>query len=65
MGAIYFIFMVVGSIIVRVPAPDWKPEGYTPPAEASKLITDERRLCLRRAEDSAVLADLVGALAST
>ena len=39
MGAIYFIFMVVGSIIVRVPAPDWKPEGYTPPAEASKLIT--------------------------
>ena len=39
MGAIYFFFMIVGSIIVRVPAPGWKPEGYTAPAQASKLIT--------------------------
>ena len=39
MGAIYFVFMVVGAIIVRVPAPGWKPEGYTPPAQATKLIT--------------------------
>jgi len=39
LGVIYFIFMMVGSIIVRVPAPGWKPEGYTPPVQASKLIT--------------------------
>ncbi len=39
MGAIYFVFMVVGAIIVRVPAPGWKPEGYTPPVQATKLIT--------------------------
>ena len=39
MGAIYFVFMVVGAIIVRVPAPDWKPEGYTAPVESTKLIT--------------------------
>ena len=39
MGAIYFVFMMVGAFIVRVPAPDWKPEGYTPPVQASKLIT--------------------------
>ncbi len=39
LGVVYFIFMVVGSIIVRVPAPGWKPEGYTPPTQASKLIT--------------------------
>jgi MFS family permease len=39
MGAIYFVFMVVGAFIVRVPAPGWKPEGYTPPVQASKLIT--------------------------
>jgi MFS family permease len=38
-GAIYFIFMLVGSIIVRIPAPGWKPEGYTPPVVAQKLIT--------------------------
>jgi MFS family permease len=39
LGVVYFIFMMVGSIIVRVPAPGWKPEGYTPPVQASKLIT--------------------------
>jgi MFS family permease len=39
MGAIYFFFMIVGAIIVRVPAPGWKPEGYVAPTQASKLIT--------------------------
>jgi MFS family permease len=39
LGAIYFVFMVVGAIIVRVPAPGWKPAGYTPPVQATKLIT--------------------------
>jgi MFS family permease len=39
MGTIYFIFMIVGAIIVRVPAPGWKPAGYSPPLQASKLIT--------------------------
>jgi MFS family permease len=39
MGAIYLVFMMAGAFLVRVPAPDWKPEGYTPPVQASKLIT--------------------------
>ena len=39
MGAIYFVYMVFGSFIVRVPAEDWKPAGYVPPAQARKLIT--------------------------
>jgi MFS family permease len=39
LGCVYFVFMIVGAIIVRVPAPDWKPEGYTPPATAQNLIT--------------------------
>jgi MFS family permease len=39
MGCIYFCFMMVGAAIVRVPAPGWKPEGYTPPVVAQKLIT--------------------------
>jgi MFS family permease len=39
LGVVYFVFMIIGSIIVRVPAPGWKPEGYTPPATAQKLIT--------------------------
>src|ERR1700742_319213 len=32
LGVIYFFFMIVGSILVRVPAPGWKPEGYVPSA---------------------------------
>jgi MFS family permease len=39
LGVIYLIFMWVGAAIVRLPAPGWKPAGYTPPLQASKLIT--------------------------
>jgi MFS family permease len=39
MGAIYFFFMVFGSLIARVPADDWKPAGYTPSTHQGKLIT--------------------------
>jgi len=39
LGIVYAIFMLVGSAIVRVPAPGWKPEGYVAPAQPKKLIT--------------------------
>src|SRR5271157_4440960 len=39
LGVVYFCFMMVGAFMVRVPAPDWKPEGYTPPVVEQKLIT--------------------------
>src|SRR3984885_13530304 len=39
LGCVYFVFMMVGSLIVRVPAPGWKPKGYVPPAAATKLMT--------------------------
>ena len=39
LGLVYFVFMVIGSVMVRVPAPGWKPEGYVEPARATKLIT--------------------------
>jgi MFS family permease len=32
LGIVYFISMMVGAAIVRVPAPGWKPEGWTAPA---------------------------------
>jgi MFS family permease len=38
LGVVYFVFMVIGSIIVRVPPVDWKPEGYVAP-KANKLIS--------------------------
>jgi MFS family permease len=40
LGIIYAIFMLVGSAIVRVPAPGWKPEGFVAPAESKKLVTN-------------------------
>jgi len=39
MGVIYFIFMLVGVFLVRVPAPGWKPEGYVAPVTSAKMIT--------------------------
>ena len=59
LGVIYLCFMWVGAAIVRVPPADWKPEGYTPPVVDAQADHQERRLRLRRAEDAAVLADLV------
>ena len=38
MGVIYFVFMMVGVFLVRVPAPGWKPAGFVAPL-AQKLIT--------------------------
>jgi len=39
MGVLYFISMMIGSAAVRLPAPGWKPAGWTPPAETNKMIT--------------------------
>jgi MFS family permease len=39
MGIIYFLFMLFGVFMVRVPAPDWKPAGFVPPAHQSAMIT--------------------------
>ena len=39
LGCIYFVFMMVGSIIVRVPPAGWAPAGYKGPVQTSKLIT--------------------------
>jgi MFS family permease len=39
LGIVYFISMMVGAAIVRVPAPGWKPEGWTAPARPGKLVT--------------------------
>jgi MFS family permease len=39
MGIIYLLFMQFGVWTIKVPADDWKPEGYVPNAEHSALIT--------------------------
>ncbi len=40
MGVIYFLFMMFGAAIVRVPPSDWKPGGWTPPVKPKRLVTD-------------------------
>lgn len=39
MGCLYFISMTIGSLAVRIPPPDWKPEGWTPPVVQNALIS--------------------------
>ncbi|MDP9083360.1 MAG: OFA family MFS transporter [Pseudomonadota bacterium] len=39
MGVIYFMFMMIGVYAVRVPAPDWKPDGWTSPVQPKQLVT--------------------------
>jgi MFS family permease len=40
MAAVYFVFMTFGALIVRVPPPDWRPEGYVPAETPRKLVTN-------------------------
>jgi MFS family permease len=37
LGAIYLCYMMIGAWTVRIPGPDWKPEGYTPPTDAKHV----------------------------
>jgi MFS family permease len=41
MGIVYLCFMMVGAAIVRLPPPDWAPEGYVRPAQSTRLVTTE------------------------
>jgi MFS family permease len=38
LGVGYFIFMMSGAFGYRLPPPGWKPEGWTPPANAKAMI---------------------------
>ena len=39
LAAIYFCFMLGGAFGYRVPPADWKPAGWTPPADARALVS--------------------------
>ena len=39
MGVIYFMFMMIGVVTVRVPAEGWKPANWTPATQAKALVT--------------------------
>jgi MFS family permease len=39
MGVLYFLFMMFGVFMIRVPAEAWKPDGYVPSTHPSGMIT--------------------------
>jgi MFS family permease len=39
LGIIYFCFMTLGAILVRVPPNNWMPESHSPAAESRTLVT--------------------------
>jgi MFS family permease len=39
MGALYFALMMFGVLTIRIPAPGWKPAGWTPPETPKRNVT--------------------------
>ncbi len=39
MGAIYFVFMLIGAFGYRLPPTGWRPDGWTPPDNTKAMIT--------------------------
>jgi MFS family permease len=39
MGIMYFLFMMIGVFLVRLPAPNWKPAGWVPSTTQNRMIT--------------------------
>ena len=39
MGAIYFVFMMIGAFGYRIPPAGWRPDSWTPPSETKTMIT--------------------------
>ena len=61
LGAIYFVFMMVGAFGYRLPPPGWKPKNWTPPV--TKRMIAGGHVHLKDAHKTKqFLADLVGAL---
>src|SRR3546814_13424137 len=39
LGVLYFISMNIGALAIRIPAPGWKPDGWTPPVKQNAMIS--------------------------
>src|ERR1700685_3529179 len=40
LGAVYFVVMMIGARLIRRPPPGWQPEGWVPPVNQNKMITN-------------------------
>ncbi len=42
MGLLYFAFMMIGVFLVRLPATNWAPAGWTPSLSKKKMVTSRQ-----------------------
>jgi MFS family permease len=49
LAIVYFIFMTCGSLGYRIPAANWKPEGWTPPDQQHKRMVVNKHVHLKNA----------------
>jgi MFS family permease len=49
LGAIYFVFMLWGSLSYRVPPVGWKPANWTPPTTQSNAMISSKHVHLKNA----------------
>ncbi len=42
MGLLYFAFMMIGVFLVRLPAPNWMPSGWSPSLAKKKMVTSRQ-----------------------
>ncbi|WP_392567471.1 OFA family MFS transporter [Actinacidiphila glaucinigra] len=49
MGLVYAVFMTVGVLLVRVPADDWRPPGWSPSAAAARPLVTTAQVSARNA----------------
>jgi MFS family permease len=48
MAAIYFVFMMAGALLYRVPASGWKPAGWTAPPPSTNTMITQRHVHVKR-----------------
>lgn len=49
LGIIYFVFMMCGAFLYRVPPSGWKPAGWTPPAQTKTAMITTRHVHVNEA----------------
>ena len=42
LGAVYFVVMMIGALLLSRPPEGWKPEGWVPPVRQNKMITSRQ-----------------------
>ena len=49
LGIVYFVVMTIAAFSYRVPAENWKPEGWTPPKDAKKSMITQNHVHIDQA----------------